>query len=59
MSNTKAEPIPHRDDVVTKRQFFYEFFGTFCLNYIGGLAVMQNDIKKIDNTGVAIAHTFV
>lgn len=53
------DPIPHTDDLVTRRQFFYEFFGTFVLVYIGGLAVMQSDLKKIDNTGVALAHTFV
>jgi len=53
-----VDPIPETNDVVTKRQFFYEGFGTFVIVYIGGLSVMQYDLGNLDNAGVALAHTF-
>jgi len=36
-----------------------EHFGTFVLCYVAGLAVMMNDLGKLDLTGVAMAQFFI
>jgi len=36
-----------------------EYLGTFALVYVAGLAVMMNDLGKVDLTGVAFAQFFV
>ena len=54
-----ADPIPYRDDINTKRQLFYECFGTFTIVYCGGLAVLQEDLKHHDITALAMGHFMV
>ena len=54
-----VNPIPKTDVVTTARQCWIEGLGTFAICYIGGLAIMNNDVGKIPLLSVALAHTFV
>jgi MIP family channel proteins len=54
-----AEKKPKPDNETTLRQMCAEALGTFGICYVGGLAVIQNDMGKIPLIGVAFAHTAV
>lgn len=54
-----ANPKPKTDFITTKRAFYCELLGTFAICYVGGLSVINLDLKNVPLLSVALAHTFV